>query len=91
MEYSARPAVFIINSLEGGGAERVMVKLLTIMQSYLVVKRVPVHLILLDDLPESQVCPEYVNKIVLNTEGSLVSGYKQLKPVLADLNPEVTS
>ena len=88
MEYSARPAVFIINSLEGGGAERVMVKLLTIMQSYFVAKRVPVHLILLDNLPESQVCPEYVNKIVLNTEGSLVSGYKQLKPVLADLNPE---
>ena len=88
MEYSARPAVFIINSLEGGGAERVMVKLLTIMQSYFVAKRVPVHLILLDDLPESQVCPEYVNKIVLNTEGSLVSGYKQLQPVLADLNPE---
>ena len=34
MKYSARPAVFIINSLEGGGAERVMVKLLTIMESY---------------------------------------------------------
>ncbi|GFD79989.1 hypothetical protein KUL118_28510 [Tenacibaculum sp. KUL118] len=88
MEYSARPAVFIINSLEGGGAERVMVKLLTIMQSYFVTKSVPVHLILLDNLPESQVCPEYVNKIVLNSEGSLVSGYKQLKPVLAELNPK---
>ena len=88
MEYSARPAVFIINSLEGGGAERVMVKLLTIMQSYFVTKSVPVHLILLDNLPESQVCPEYVNKIVLNSQGSLVSGYKQLKPVLAELNPE---
>ncbi|GFD96424.1 hypothetical protein KUL156_29210 [Alteromonas sp. KUL156] len=88
MEYSARPAVFIINSLEGGGAERVMVKLLTIMQSYFVAKNIPVHLILLDNLPESQVCPEYVNKIVLNSEGSLVSGYKQLKPVLTELNPE---
>ena len=88
MEYSARPAVFIINSLEGGGAERVMVKLLTIMQDYFVAKNIPVHLILLDDLPESQVCPEYVNKIVLNSQGSLVSGYQQLKPVLAELNPE---
>ena len=53
MKYSARPAVFIINSLEGGGAERVMVKLLTIMESYFEEKTIPVHLILLDDLPES--------------------------------------
>ena len=88
MGYSARPAVFIINSLEGGGAERVMVKLLTIMKGYFDSKNIPVHLILLDDLPESQVCPSYVNKTVLSSGGSLVAGYRQLKPVLAKLNPD---
>tara|TARA_Y100000296_G_scaffold79808_1_gene104323 strand:+ start:855 stop:1994 length:1140 start_codon:yes stop_codon:yes gene_type:complete len=87
MGYSARPAVFIINSLEGGGAERVMIKLLTTMKAYFDSKNIPVHLILLDNLPESQVCPSYVNKIVLNSEGGLITGYRQLKPVLAKLNP----
>ena len=65
MKYSARPAVFIINSLEGGGAERVMVKLLTIMESYFEEKTIPVHLILLDDLPESHQCPAFVDKTIL--------------------------
>lgn len=88
MKYSARPAVFIINSLEGGGAERVMVKLLTIMESYFVERETPVHLILLDDLPESHECPDYVNKTVLASQGSLIKGYQQLKPVLEELKPE---
>lgn len=83
-----RPAVFIINSLEGGGAERVMVKLLAIMETYFTEKRVPVHLVLLDDLPESQVCPSYVNKTVLDSKGSLAAGYKLLKPLLRELQPE---
>ena len=43
MKYSARPAVFIINSLEGGGAERVMVKLLTIMEPYFNERKTPAH------------------------------------------------
>lgn len=88
MKYSARPAVFIINSLEGGGAERIMVKLLTIMEPYFNERKTPVHLILLDDLPESHLCPVYVNKTVLNSQGSLIKGYQQLKPMLQKLNPE---
>ncbi|WP_394220693.1 glycosyltransferase [Alteromonas gracilis] len=88
MKYSTRPAVFIINSLEGGGAERVMVKLLTIMEPYFSERKIPVHLVLLDDLPESHQCPEYVNKKVLRSQGSLIEGYKQLKSVLEKLNPE---
>ena len=88
MKYSARPAVFIINSLEGGGAERVMVKLLTIMESYFEEKTIPVHLILLDDLPESHQCPAFVDKTILDSQGSLVEGYRQLKPVLEKIAPE---
>lgn len=87
MEQSARPAVFIINSLEGGGAERVMVKLLFILENYFAANKTPVHLILLDSLPESQACPTYVTKTVLNSQGSLVKGYKQLKPLLSRIKP----
>jgi glycosyltransferase involved in cell wall biosynthesis len=87
MEHSARPAVFIINSLEGGGAERVMVKLLSIMESYFALQNIPVHLVLLDNLPESQVCPDYVHKSVLNSEGSLLQGYRQLKSLLKKIEP----
>ena len=87
MEQSARPAVFIINSLEGGGAERVMVKLLFILENYFAANKTPVHLILLDSLPESQTCPTYVTKTVLNSQGSLVNGYKQLKPLLNRIKP----
>ncbi|WP_334061765.1 glycosyltransferase [Alteromonas genovensis] len=87
MEQSARPAVFIINSLEGGGAERVMVKLLFILQNYFAANKTPVHLILLDSLPESHTCPTYVTKTVLNSQGSLVNGYKQLKPLLSRIKP----
>ncbi|MAI37128.1 MAG: glycosyltransferase [Alteromonadaceae bacterium TMED7] len=87
MEQSARPAVFIINSLEGGGAERVMVKLLFILENYFAANKTPVHLILLDSLPESQTCPSYLTKTVLNSQGSLVKGYKQLKPLLNRIKP----
>ena len=87
MEQPARPAVFIINSLEGGGAERVMVKLLFILENYFTANKTPVHLILLDSLPESQACPAYVTKTVLKSQGSLVNGYKQLKPLLNKIKP----
>ena len=74
---------FIINSLEGGGAERVMCKLLSIMEPYFTQHQIHVHLVLLDALAEAHECPDYVNKITLNTEGSLVQGYRQLKPLLS--------
>ncbi len=86
---SNRPVVFIINSLEGGGAERVMAKLLAIMEDYFSHANVPVHLVLLDTLEESQQCPPYVTKTVLTSNGSLKAGYQQLKPLLKTLNPQI--
>ncbi|MDO6567493.1 glycosyltransferase [Alteromonas sp. 1_MG-2023] len=86
---SNSPVVFIINSLEGGGAERVMAKLLTIMEDYFSQLNIPVHLVLLDTLEESQTCPQYVTKTVLTSNGSLKTGYQQLKPLLKSLNPQV--
>ena len=61
----SKNAVFLINSLEGGGAERVMVNMLSILEPYFSRKPMCVYLILLDDLPEEHSCPSYVHKIVL--------------------------
>lgn len=88
----ARPSsdiAFIINSLEGGGAERVMCKLLTIMQADFSRSGVRVHLIILDELPEQQQVPPYVNKITLDSRGSLYKGYDALKTVLAEIRPAI--
>ena len=79
---------FMINSLEGGGAERVMCKLLAIMEAYFKEQQLSVYLILLDDLPEAHRCPDYVNKITLDTQGSLVKGYQLAKQKLDAINPQ---
>lgn len=85
---SSSNVAFLINSLEGGGAERVMCKLLSIMESYFAQQGTSVHLILLDAIEEAHSCPAYVNKITLDTGGSLKQGYAQLKDTLAQLNPD---
>ena len=64
---TTKNVAFIINSLEGGGAERVMANALRIMQSYYEQQNTGVYLVLLDSTEESQQVPEYVNKITLNT------------------------
>ncbi len=81
--------VFIINSLEGGGAERVMCKLLSIMESDFLAAGYRAHLILLDNLPEQQSVPAYVNKVTLDTKGSLHAGYKALKNTLFSIKPDI--
>ena len=78
---------FIINSLEGGGAERVMCKLLSIMEKDFAALNLDVHLILLDDLPQAHCPPSYVRKHVLDTKGSLHNGYSALKTVLRAIKP----
>lgn len=80
---------FIINSLEGGGAERVMCKLLSIMEKDFAARDLDVHLILLDDVPQAQQCPRYVQKHVLDTKGSLHNGYSALKKLLSAINPSI--
>lgn len=87
MQQAKHNIAFIINSLEGGGAERVMCKLLTIMEADFQSAGYNVHLILLDDLPQEQQCPEYVNQVVLDTKGSLHSGYSALKKALEKIAP----
>lgn len=84
----AKPAVFIINSLEGGGAERVMCKLLKILESWYAEQQRPVYLLLLDDTQEAHQCPGYVVKETLASGGSLLRGYTLLSRRLKKLQPE---
>ena len=87
MQQQSVNVAFMINSLEGGGAERVMCNLLRIMESYFATEQLNVYLILLDNLPEAHLCPKYVNKINLDTKGSLLQGYRQVRLTLEAINP----
>ncbi|QJR80194.1 glycosyltransferase [Alteromonas pelagimontana] len=89
MQQQRKRVAFLINSLEGGGAERVMCKLLDIMEGYFREENAEVYLILLDDVEEAHSCPAYVEKRVLDTKGSLLSGYSLLRSALQNIQPEI--
>ena len=78
LNYSNKTIAFVINSLEGGGAERVICNLLRTMQNNFTANGCKVYLILLDALPEEQQCPNYVEKVTLDANGKLISSYRQL-------------
>lgn len=84
---SGNRVVFIINSLEGGGAERVMANALRIMEDEFRQLNYSVYLILLDQLEESQEVPAYVQKVTLDSQGSLIKGYQQLQQILTQIHP----
>ncbi|WP_218352165.1 glycosyltransferase [Alteromonas lipotrueiana] len=88
MQQASLNVAFMINSLEGGGAERVMCNLLSAMESYFTSNQLCVYLILLDDLPEAHTCPAYVNKVTLNTHGSLLKGYRSARQMLEAIKPQ---
>ena len=66
LNYHKKSIAFVINSLEGGGAERVICNLMRTMQDSFTANGCKVYLILLDDLPEEQQCPDYVTKIKIH-------------------------
>lgn len=78
---------FLINSFEGGGAERAMSNLLHHMKSALT--DYDVHLILLDDQPREQPVPDYVTLHVLDGRFSLARSARQLFGLLRTLKPDV--
>lgn len=80
---------FVINSLEGGGAERVICNLLTIMQPVFLKAKCNVSLFLLDKAEEQQKCPEYVKKITLNANGKLLSSYFKLRKQFIESPPDI--
>ncbi len=87
MPQTPKHVAFIINSLEGGGAEGVMCRLLTIMQPYFQANDMHVFLVLLDDVEQDHHAPDYVEKIVLNSNGSLWKGFSLLQSTLKKIQP----
>jgi N-acetylgalactosamine-N,N'-diacetylbacillosaminyl-diphospho-undecaprenol 4-alpha-N-acetylgalactosaminyltransferase len=81
--------VFVINSLEGGGAEKVICNWLAEMESVFIQSHSKVTLILLDDLPEANIAPYYINKITLNSKGKILLSYKSLKDALVINKPDI--
>lgn len=73
---SARRITFLINSMEGGGAERAMANLLLHLQSHLADDHV--ELLLLDDVPTEQTLPDNLKVVPLDGRGKLVRSLVQL-------------
>jgi glycosyltransferase involved in cell wall biosynthesis len=74
-ECKNKSIAFVINSLEGGGAERVICNLLRTMENTFIENNCKVYLVLLDKLTEQQQCPNYVKKVTLNSQCKLVASY----------------
>lgn len=79
--------VFVINSLEGGGAERVLSILLEQLAAPM--QDADVYLVLLDTLPERYNVPPYVQKITLDCQGSMLKSIINLRKTLAQIEPTV--
>lgn len=79
--------VFIINSMIGGGAERVMARLLSHSGQYGGGREV--HLVLLDEEPVAYTVPDDVQVHHLDTGGTLVGGFFKLFKLLRQLRPEI--
>ena len=78
---------FVINSLEGGGAEKVLCNLLSWLQPYATQHGGDLHLVLLDKAIETQKCPDFVTKHCLDAGGSLVTSAKRLNGLIKQHNP----
>lgn len=78
--------VFLINSMEGGGAERAMANLLTHLQGDL--SGCDVHLVLLDDRRVDQTIPDYVTLHVLDADGSMARSLVAFFRLMARLRPD---
>lgn len=81
--------LFVINSLEGGGAEKVMCNWLREMENIFNSSNAEVTLLLLDSLPEVNLAPNYVNKVTLDSKGKIFRSYVNLKSAIAKLKPDI--
>lgn len=80
--------LFAINSLAGGGAERVLATLLGGSTPWR--ERYDIHLALLDDEPRAYDVPEWVEVHQLDAQHKLLPSLTQLRALVGRLSPDVT-
>ncbi|GLQ57931.1 glycosyltransferase [Devosia nitrariae] len=80
-----KKVAFVINSLAGGGAERIMARLLTRLAK--TQPEIELHLVLLDIEPEAYQVPPEVIVHQLDTGGSLSRGFRPFKEKLEQIRP----
>ena len=83
-----RRILFVINSLAGGGAERVMATLLANSQAWR--SAFDIALAVLDDGPRAFDLPEWLKVAQLDCKGRLVSSIAALDRVVARFDPNLT-
>lgn len=79
--------VFMINSLTGGGAERIMARLIAHSQAR--ARDCDLHLVLLDDEPQAYKLPGWIKLHCLDARGSLLKSVVAGIPLLRRLRPAV--
>jgi N-acetylgalactosamine-N,N'-diacetylbacillosaminyl-diphospho-undecaprenol 4-alpha-N-acetylgalactosaminyltransferase len=85
---AARRAVFLINSLAGGGAERVMCTLLRYSEPMRA--EFDITLALLDREPAAYAPPDWVEVRQLDARHSLPRSVRQVGQLYADVRPDIT-
>lgn len=83
-----RKVLFVINSLTGGGAERVMSTLLANSKPW--TDRYQIALALLDDDPRAFALPDWLRVIQLDCSGGMGASIRKLGAVVRDYDPDVT-
>lgn len=89
LNFTNKKIVFVINSLEGGGAEKVLCNWLKEMEDIFTNAACEVVLLLLDSCVEKNSPPSYVTKFTLNAQGSIMASYRQTKKSLQALKPDL--
>lgn len=85
---SKKKAIFIINSLAGGGAERIMATLLHASNHWR--SRYDISLALLDREPAAYAVPDWVDTIQFDCRGGLLPSILALRKVMSRVRPDVT-
>ena len=80
--------LFVINSLTGGGAERVMTTLL--MNSKDRLQRYEIALAVLDDVTSAFEMPDWLRIFQLDCKGGILSSIRSLDQVAHEYEPDVT-
>jgi glycosyltransferase involved in cell wall biosynthesis len=83
-----KKALFIINSLAGGGAERIMTTLLRASGARRA--RYDIALALLDREPAAYAVPDWVETIQLDCRGRLIPSVLAVRKLVSRLRPDVT-